>query len=396
VQLVASSAAALLLVGVIMVFSASSVPAALGHRSAWAPGIQQAVWAGVGLVAAWTAMRVPTSVLRRWSGRALLLVALLLLAVLVPGVGVKVAGARKWFDFGFGYLQPSEIAKLAFALWGAHVFALRERYLTVRSLLLPVVPVFLVFAGLIVIEPDFGTAVSFLLLLVGLLWAAGAPKKVWFWFIGGAALSSAVLISAAPYRTARFTSFLNPFADPSGTGYQEIQGMYALASGGFWGVGLGNSRVKWGLLPNAQSDYIFAIIGEELGFLGCLVVIALYAVLAYAGFRIASRSIDRFAQLVSVVITVWMVGQAVMNMGYVAGLLPVTGVTLPLISQGGTSLVLTLFNVGLLARFALTESDAAELLQRSSDRRLTRWFLAVPGRASRTSPRRRSDTRNHA
>jgi cell division protein FtsW len=367
--LVVSAAGLLLAIGLVMVCSASSVPAALEHRSAWGPGIQQALWACVGLVAAWTAARIPTQVLRRWSGWAVVVTAILLLAVLVPGVGVKVAGARKWFDVGVGYLQPSEVTKLAFALWGAHLIALRERWLTLRTLLQPVVPVFLALAGLIVVEPDFGTTISFLLVLIGLLWAGGAPRKVWLWLAAAVTLASVALITLAPYRAARFTSFLHPFADRSGTGFQEIQGMYALASGGFWGLGLGNSETKWGLLPNGQSDYIFAIIGEELGFLGCLVVVALYAVLAYAGLRIASRSVDRFAQLASAVITIWLVGQAIMNMGYVVGLLPVTGVTLPLISQGGTSLVLTLVAVGLLARFALAEPDAARLrLRRRADR----------------------------
>jgi cell division protein FtsW len=154
--------------------------------------------------------------------------------------------------------------------------------------------------------------------------------------------------------------------------------MYALASGGFWGVGLGNSKMKWDLLPHAESDYIFAIIGEELGFLGCLVVVCLYAVLAYAGFRIARRSTDRFIQLASVAITVWLVGQAAMNMGYVVGILPVTGVTLPLISAGGTSLVLTLFIVGLLARFARTEPAAVEALARQQRSRLSRLVLPAP------------------
>lgn len=281
-------------------------------------------WAGAGLLAAGVALRVPASVLRRWSGPGLLAVTVLLLAVLVPGIGVKVYGARKWFDLGVGYLQPSEVAKLMFALWGAHLLALRDRRLTTRALLVPLVPVFGVLAGLIVLEPDLGTTVSFLLIVVGWLWFGGAPKKVWFWLIVAVGLAAVALVSAAPYRAARFTSFLDPFADPTGSGFQAVEGMYALASGGMWGVGLGNSQTKWGLLPNAQSDYIFAIIGEELGFLGCVVLIGLYGLLAYAGFRIARRSTDRFAQLASATITVWLIGQATMNMGYVVGLLPVT------------------------------------------------------------------------
>ena len=170
--------------------------------------------------------------------------------------------------------------------------------------------------------------------------------------------------------------------------------MYALATGGLWGVGLGNSAMKWNLLPHAESDYIFAIIGEELGFLGCLVVVTLYGVLAYAGFRIARRSADRFVQLASVAITVWLVGQAAMNMGYVVGLLPVTGVQLPLISAGGTSLVLTLFIVGLLARFARSEPAAIEAQRGRARGRLARFLLPVPAAAvDPVRPRRRPEER---
>jgi cell division protein FtsW len=172
--------------------------------------------------------------------------------------------------------------------------------------------------------------------------------------------------------------------------------MYALATGGLWGVGLGNSAMKWNLLPHAQSDYIFAIIGEELGFLGCLVVVTLYGVLAYAGFRIARRAADRFIQLASVAITVWLIGQAAMNMGYVVGLLPVTGVQLPLISAGGTSLVLTLFIVGLLARFARAEPAAIESERTRPRGRLSRLLLPVPSAAVEPVrlPRRRPEERS--
>jgi cell division protein FtsW len=321
----------------------------------------------------------------------------MLLLVLVPFIGVKLNGARQWFNLGFANLQPSEVGKLVFALWGAHVLALRERYLTTQSLLVPVLPVFGVLSLLLIAEPDFGAVVSLGLVLVGLLWAGGMPLRWFAGFLAAGAVVLAALIIFAPYRMARITSFLDPFADPTDGGFQAIRGMYALATGGLWGVGLGNSAMKWNLLPHAESDYIFAIIGEELGFLGCLVVVTLYGVLAYAGFRIARRSADRFIQLASVAITVWIVGQAAMNMGYVVGLLPVTGVQLPLISAGGTSLVLTLFIVGLLARFARSEPAAIEA-ERGRDRgRLSRIFLPVPEKAvDPVRPRRRPEDRPSA
>jgi cell division protein FtsW len=393
-HLVLGSAGLLLAIGLVMVFSASSIEAALADEPAWAPGVQQLVWAVLGVAAMLVALRLPAGLLRRWSPIALVVVVGMLLLVLVPGIGLKLNGARQWFDLGFANLQPSEIAKLVFALWGAHVLALRERYLTTTSLLVPVLPVFGILSLLLIAEPDFGAVVSLGLVLVGLLWGGGMPLRWFGWFVAAAAVVLAAMVKLAPYRMARITSFLDPFADPTEGGFQAIRGMYALATGGLWGVGLGNSAMKWNLLPHAESDYIFAIIGEELGFLGCLVVVTLYGVLAWAGFRIARRSADRFVQLASVAITVWLIGQAAMNMGYVVGLLPVTGVQLPLISAGGTSLVLTLFIVGLLARFARSEPAAIEAQRAHTRGRIARFLLPVPAAAvDPVRPRRRPEDR---
>jgi cell division protein FtsW len=380
-HLVLGAAGLLLAIGLVMVFSASSIEAALADEPAWAPGVKQTALAGFGLLLLWAGLRLPVGFVRRWAPMALLVSAGLLVLVLVPGIGVKLNGARQWFNLGVTNLQPSEVAKLVFALWGAHIIAIREKYLTTKALLVPVVPVFLALSLLLLLEPDFGGVVSLGLVLIGLLWAGGARWKVWVTFIGLAVGGIVVAVLAAPYRLARITAFLHPFDDPSDGGFQAIRGFYALARGGLWGVGLGNSAMKWDLLPHAESDYIFAIIGEELGFLGCLVVVSLYGVLAYAGFRIARRSADRFIQLASVAITVWLIGQATMNMGYVVGLLPVTGVQLPLISAGGSSLVLTLFIVGLLARFALAEPAAIEHQRRRERGRLARLLVPVPAAA---------------
>jgi cell division protein FtsW len=396
-HLVLGSAGLLLAIGLVMVFSASSIEAALADEPAWAPGVQQVIWALLGVGAMLVALRLPIGFLRRWSPIALIVVVVMLLLVLVPGIGLRLNGARQWFDLGFANLQPSEIAKLVFALWGAHVLALRERYLTTTSLLVPVLPVFGILSLLLIVEPDFGAVVSLGLVLAGLLWGGGMPLRWFGWFVVAGAVVLAAMVKLAPYRMARITSFLDPFADPTEGGFQAIRGMYALATGGLWGVGLGNSAMKWNLLPHAESDYIFAIIGEELGFLGCLVVVALYGVLAWAGFRIARRSADRFVQLASVAITVWLIGQAAMNMGYVVGLLPVTGVQLPLISAGGTSLVLTLFIVGLLARFARSEPAAIEAQRARTRGRIARLLLPVPAAAvDPVRPRRRPEDRPSA
>ena len=377
-HLVLGAAGLLLAIGLMMVFSASAVSAALDHEPVWAPAVKQLLWAGIGLVAMLAALRLPVGRLRRWVRPAMVVVLAMLVVVLVPGIGLKLNGARQWFNLGFANLQPSEVGKLVFGLWGAHVLALRDRYMSTRAMMVPLLPMFGLLALLLLAEPDFGGVITFGLLLIGLLWGAGLPVRYLGGFAAGAGLLVAVVAKVSPVRLARLTSFLDPFSDPNGTGLQAVRGMYALATGGFTGVGLGNSRMKWNLLPHAESDYIFAIIGEELGFLGCLVVVTLYGVLAYAGFRIARRSTDRFIQLASVAITVWLVGQAAMNMGYVVGILPVTGVTLPLISAGGTSLVLTLFIVGLLARFARSEPGAVEELHRRDRGRLARLLLPAP------------------
>ncbi|WP_245743324.1 putative lipid II flippase FtsW [Geodermatophilus poikilotrophus] len=377
-QLVMGAAGMLLAIGLVMVFSASAIEAALNDQPAWRPGVDQVVFAVIGLVALLVAVRLPVGLVRRWAPIGLLVAAALLVAVLVPGIGMELNGSRAWIDLGFTNFQPSELAKLVFALWGAHILAVRDRFLTVRTLLVPLLPVFGVLSFLLYLEPDFGGVVSLGLVLVGLLWAGGLPPR---WFAGFLAVGVAavvLMVAVAPYRMERVTSFLDPFADPSDSGFQAIRGFYALATGGLWGVGLGNSAMKWNLLPEAESDYIFAILGEELGFLGCLVVVTLYGLLAHAGFRIARRTADRFVQLACVAITVWLVGQAALNMGYVVGLLPVTGLTLPLVSAGGTSLVLTLFIVGLLIRFARSEPEAVEHLRRADRNRLSRWLLPVP------------------
>jgi cell division protein FtsW len=187
-----------------------------------------------------------------------------------------------------------------------------------------------------------------------------------------------ILIILEPYRLERIPAYLDPIAHANDTGFQAVQGLYAISAGGWFGVGLGQSKMKWGLLPNAHTDYIFAILGEELGLVGCLVVIALFATLAYTGIRIARRSTDPFARLVAAAVTTWLVGQAVINIGYVTGLLPVTGIPLPLISFGGTSLIVTLFALGMLASFARHEPAAVSYLARRRRGWASRLFFIPP------------------
>jgi len=284
-------------------------------------------------------------------------------------------------------MQPAELAKLSLALWGADLLVRKQRLLAqTRHLVMPLVPVAALMAALVVLEPDLGTSLCFAMVLFGLLWTVGAPGRVFAALLGLAVAAGAALAVVEPYRFARVSHFLDPTADPSGSGFQPLLGLSSLASGGWFGVGLGQGRAKWLRLPEGHSDYIFAVIGEELGLLGSLVVLLLYATLAYAGLRVARRTADPFARLVAAAVTVWIVGQAVLNMGYVSGLLPVTGVPLPLVSAGGTSLLVTVFALGMLASFARHEPAAAAQL---ADRgRLATLLRLPPPRLPRDRPRR--------
>jgi cell division protein FtsW len=384
----------LTVIGMVMVLSASSIDSITATHSAFSVFKKQLLWLVIGVPIFWLGVRLPPRAYRRLAYPALILSFLGLLAVLVPGVGLLVSGARRWIDIGPLQLQPSEPAKLALALWGADLLVRKEKLCgQMRHLLIPLVPVATAAAALIMLEPDLGTTMCVVLVLFGLLWTVGAPVRLFGMIVGGAAAVVVALIIKEPYRLARLTSFLHPASDASGNGYQAVRGLQALGSGGWLGVGLGQSRFKWGLLPNAHTDYIFAIVGEELGLLGCLLVLALFAVLAYAGLRIARRTSDPFVRLASAAVTFWLTGQAIINIGYVTGLLPVTGIPLPLISFGGTSLIATLFALGMLASFARHEPEAVASLARKGRSRWARLLLLPqPDLGYLTPPRKRRST----
>jgi len=287
----------------------------------------------------------------------------LLVAVLTP-LGPEINGAQNWLRLGPLSMQPSEPVKLALALWGAHVLVTKRALLHQwRHLLVPLVPVAVVIFALVMLQPDLGTTITVAIVLLALLWFGGAPSELFGAIVIAAVAGAIALASIAGYRSARIQSFLHPGADPQGAAYQARQAVYSLADGGWWGVGLGQGSAKWDYLPNLHNDFIFAIIGEELGFLGCLVLLLLFGTLAYVGIRIAVRNTDPWIKLVSATVTTWLVGQAAINIGYVVGLLPVTGITLPLISSGGTSIALTMLVFGLLANFARHEPQAVSALR---------------------------------
>lgn len=365
-QLVLGTTGLLLGLGLIMVLSASSVLALRVYDNSFEIFGRQAIFAVLGVIAMVIAMRMPLERVRQLARPALLGVVLLIGLTFTP-LGMDINGNRNWLPLFAGFnLQPSEFAKLAIVLWIADLYSRRHKYLgTARYVITPVVPIAGAVAFLVVLQKDLGTAVILFAAIAGMLWVAGLPFKPMLGFGAGLVVLLLFFVATAQHRVERFTSFLNPMADPEQSGYQAIKAMMGFARGGFWGVGLGNSRQKWGALPEAHTDFILAVIGEELGLAGSVVVIALFCLLAYTGFRIAHRSRDRFARYLAAGITIWITMQAVINIGMVLGLLPVIGVPLPLISYGGSSMLATLTALGLLANCASTEPGAARALATS-------------------------------
>ncbi|MCX6480105.1 MAG: putative lipid II flippase FtsW [Mycobacterium sp.] len=377
-HLMVSVAALLTTMGLIMVLSASGVHSYDEDGSPWTIFARQVVWASVGLFACWFALRLPVSFMRRTAFAAFAVTIVLLILVLIPGIGRVANGTRGWFLIGGLSMQPSELAKIAFAVWGAHLLATRRmERATLREMLIPLIPAAVIALGLIVAQPDLGQTVSLGIILLALLWFAGLPLKVFVSSLIAAVSAAAILAVSEGYRSDRVRSWLDPSADVQGAGYQARQAKFALANGGVFGDGLGQGTAKWNYLPNAHNDFIFAIVGEELGFIGAAGLLALFGVFAYTGMRIARRSADPFLRLLTATATAWVIGQVFINVGYVVGLLPVTGIQLPLISAGGTSTATTLFMVGLMANAARHEPDAVAALRAGRDDRMNR-LLRLP------------------
>lgn len=356
----------LLILGLLMVLSASSVESVRTFGSAYTLVQRQALFAVAGVIALVLAARTSVQFWRQGAWVFLAIAFILLVAVLF--IGVEVAGQKNWIElFGPFRLQPSEFAKLALVVWGAEVLTRKDRLNpTWGNLLIPIVPVAGIFMVLVLLQGDFGNTLMLAAILCGILFAAGAPLRLFAFFGAFGVIGVWILTLAAPYRMERIINWLNPDADRLGFGWQVTQGQYALGTGGLWGVGLGGSREKWGSLPEAHTDFIFPVIGEELGIVGTFSVLALFAILAFAIFRLSRTSELPFVRLASAGVGSWIVIQAVINIGAVLGVLPVTGVPLPLVSYGGSSLVPTLIAIGMLLAFARNEPEARKRIRRHS------------------------------
>jgi cell division protein FtsW len=377
-HLIIAVTALLITLGLIMVLSASGVHSYDEDGSPWAIFGRQVLWTVIGLFAFYIALRMPIQMMRSMAFSGFALTIVMLVLVLVPGIGKEANGSRGWFVF-FGFsMQPSEMAKIAFAIWGAHLLAARRmERASLREMLIPLVPAAVIALALIVAQPDLGQTVSLGIILLGLLWYAGLPLRVFMSSLIAVMASAAVLAVSEGYRSDRVQSWLNPTADIQGSGYQARQARFALANGGVFGDGLGQGTAKWNYLPNAHNDFIFAIIGEELGFVGAVGLLCLFGLFAYTGMRIARRSADPFLRLLTATATLWVMGQVFINVGYVVGLLPVTGLQLPLISAGGTSTATTLLIIGIMANAARHEPEAVAALRAGREDRVNR-LLRLP------------------
>jgi cell division protein FtsW len=381
--------------GLVMVYSATSASAALGNGDPMSYLKRQGTYAVLGIALLIVASRFDYRGLRHLAPA--LVVAALGLCAAVLVIGPRVNGARRWISFGPAVFQPSELAKLALAVWLASYLARRKPPGSLKELWRPIGLLVGVFAALIILEPDLGTVIAISVMVFAILLVSGTQLRVLF---GGMAIVTALGLAAIyiePYRRIRFFSFLNPWHDAQGAGFQTVQAMIGIGSGGIFGVGLGQGVQKVFYLPEAHTDMIFAIIGEELGLIGVTLVIAAYAAFAWAGLRIALQCADPFGARLAAGLTALVCGQAVINLAAVLGLAPLTGIPLPFVSYGGSNLVVQLVAVGILLNIATRHARAREAEVPDRGRRDGRPRAAVAGGGGGAErPRRAGDVRRVA
>ncbi len=358
----------LLAFGIVMIPSASSVVAYLGHKDSFFFLWRQFIYLGLGVAALFIFARIDYRWLRKIALLAVAGTCVGLALVLIPGFGREAGGASRWIEFGGFRFQPSELAKLAMVLYAADLLSRRGRKpYTLRELAGPLGVPFAVIGGLIMLQPDLGTFLVIAATVFAMLFLAGTRFRELLALAAGGVAAIFLLIVVEPYRWARLTAFLDPWADPRKNGFQIIQSLLAFGSGGLSGVGLGLSRQKFGYLPAPYTDFIFSVIGEELGLWGTLAVVLTFLCLALVIMAAVRRVDDRFGRLLGGGIGAMIISQAVINMGAVTGLLPITGIPLPLISFGGTSLVLTLAGIGILLNLTTRKKTKKRGVQREDN-----------------------------
>ena len=356
-------------IGVVMVGSASSVISISYYGSPWSIFFKEVMWVVLGLIVFATASIIDYHHWRRYASMFMMVSLILLVIVLVPGLGQSSYGASRWIGFGQFGIQPSELMKLALALFGADLIAKRqEKGSSYRQIMGPLTIVAALAAALIIAQPDLGTAMVLMVITLALLFAGGVPMRP----VLKGLLAVTVLVTLAavamPYRRERLLSFINPGAKSTGSGYQVVQSLIGFGSGHLLGLGLGNSREKWGLLPNAHTDFIFSVIGEELGLIGAVVVVIFFGLLAMKGFKAAEQASDSFGSLLAVGLVAWIVTEAIINMGAAIDILPVTGIPLPFISFGGSSMLISMAAAGMLVNIARQAKGASGVISLDAKR----------------------------
>jgi cell division protein FtsW len=380
--------------GLVMVFSATSASAALGAGDPMRFLVKQGLYALVGLVLLACVSRVDYHALRPLA--PLLLVGAFAACAAVLVVGPSINGAHRWFVLGPASLQPAELAKLAVCVWVCAVLARRPAPRTMSELMKPVGLVVCAFALVIVIEPDLGTTIALTAMVAGILLVSGVPLRLLALASSFAVGAGLLAIWAEPYRRERVFSFLDPWKDAEGAGFQNVQAIIGIGSGGITGDGLGQGIQKVNFLPEAHTDMIFAVVGEELGLVGAALVIAAFAVFAWAGFRVALSCRDPFGKRLAAGITTLVCAQAAVNLAAVLGLAPLTGIPLPFVSYGGSSLLVMLTAVGVLLNIAVNERVVeARVRDRSGRNSRSRTSRARSGRGA-ARPRSDGDVRRHA
>jgi cell division protein FtsW len=343
------AAVVLLSAGVVMVYSASAIVAADRFHDPYFFLKKQLFWAVLGAGVLWIALRVDYRLLEKAVLPLLIIAGVLLVLVLVPPFGQAINGTRRWIRFGMVSFQPAELAKLALVLYLAAFLAKRRGDLAeFRTGAAPALAVAAALAGRVLVQPDLGNCMTLIVVTFGLLYLAGSPARHLAWVAAPALPLIALAIWMAPYRLRRITAFLDPWSDPRGSGFQIIQSWLALGNGGLVGQGIGGSQQKLFYLPEAHTDFIFAIVGEELGFVGAIAMVGLFAVVIWRGLRIGLRAADPFGAYLALGITVLLATQTLVNLGVVTGLLPTKGLPLPFISFGGSALLMTMLATGVL------------------------------------------------
>jgi cell division protein FtsW len=350
--------ALLCVIGLVMVGSASSVVSISLYGSPWAILVRECMWMAVGVVAFFVALRFDHRKLRRFAPLLLIVTFLLLLVVLVPGLGVHVQGSSRWVGFGQFRLQPSELMKLALTVFAADLITRRlDEGAPDRRIIGPLLLVTASAGLLIVAQPDLGTAMVLGCVALTMLFVSGVRLGPVVKILAGLVGLALIVAVASPYRRERLLSFVDPSSHGAGSGYQVVQSLIGLGSGHLIGAGLGGGQAQWGFLPNAQTDFIFSVIGEELGFIGAALVLVLLGAFVWFGIRAATRSPQRFGGLLAVGLVAWLASETLINIGAVVGVLPVTGIPLPFISYGGSSLVITMVAAGILINIARQEGE---------------------------------------